>query len=300
MDPRQKQKRQDEVRQPAQTPIADAIAIGTAAGGLVLGTMLAQAMIPETQDAQTSHDTGLPADAAQITVSPAVLTDTAAGADPVAQPAPEAVQPVPLAAGPAPLPDANATPLQDHLVSELSQQMAGTIGKVMQGAEPGVTAADFSQSIASDIIQSAQDIVARLDIGAMLAETQGLGDSILAQVNAPGIVAEILGGTAGLADSILTGIAPLPGEILGDTLASLADLPSSLLGNEGMDGPDGLLSAVFYSDGASDSLSIPDLSSAASSTVASLVDGPVGLLGLSYVDTSDHQGGHGLNALSLL
>ena len=56
MDTRQKQKRQDEARQPAQTPIADAIVIGTAAGGLVLGTMQAQAAVPETQDEHQAID----------------------------------------------------------------------------------------------------------------------------------------------------------------------------------------------------------------------------------------------------
>lgn len=103
--------------------------------------------------------------------------------------------------------------------------------------------------------------------------------------------------TADLQDSIPSGI------VAGMDLAGLADLPSSILGNEGPEGSGGLLSEVFYPDGAvGDGLSIPDLSLAASSSMPTAVGDALGFLGLSYVDTAiDHHGqGPGLNALSML
>lgn len=309
MDTRQKQKRQDEARQPAQTPIADAIVIGTAAGGLVLGTMQAQAASPNSGDDQQVHLGGDGLEPAVQTL--AVVDPTAAPVEDLptqsvhlvpsaAIPAQPTIEHAALATDTVSAAETVATPVQDHLVQALSQQMAGTIEKVIQGAEPGVSAADFSQSISSDIVQSAQQIVAGLDIGSLLSETGDFAARVLTEINPDGIVAEVLGATSDLSDQVLTNADALLDQALGNTPLALAELPSSLLGNDGADGPDGLLSSLFYSDGASDGLSIPDISSAASSVVADLTDGPTGLLGLSYMDVADHQSGHGINALSLL
>lgn len=309
MDTRHKQKRQDEARQPAQTPIADAIVIGTAAGGLVLGTMQAQAAAPDGGDDQlvSAGGEGLePAlQTAAVTASDAAPVDDlpAQSADPVpstAIPAQPTIENGALATDIASAAEPMATPVQDQLVQALSQQMAGTIEKVIQGAEPGVSAADFSQSISSDIVQSAQDIVAGLDIGSLLSETQGIAGRLLTQIDPDGIVAEVLGATSDLPDQVLSDVGTLLEQALGNTPMALVGLPSSLLGNEGADGPDGLLSSLFYMDGASEGLSIPDTSSAASSVVGDLTAGPTGLLGLSYMDVADHQSGQGINALSLL
>jgi len=305
MDTRQKQKRQDDARQPAQTPIADAVVIGAAAGGLVLGTMQAQAAVPDghgddlVQDAvkgvepATQGLAATPMQSVPVADLPLQSTESVAS---LPSPVSATIENVVPAIPPAAVADTSATPLQDHLVETLSQHMAGTIEKVLQGAEPGVSAADFSQSISSDIVQSAQGIVARLDLGSLLSEPGELADRVLTEINPDGLVAEVLGATSSIADHILSDT----GTLLGETSAALAQLPSSLLGNEGADGPDGLLSSLFYSDGAGDGLAIPDISSAASSMVADLSGGPTGLLGLSYLDVADHQPGHGLNALSLL
>lgn len=302
---RHKQKRQDDARQTAPTPIADAIAFGTAAGGLVLGTMQAQGATPETQgDSQIAHRADALVHYAPEAVPiepvdpvPDELLQDAGAAQPVADPVQVAgtasVDPV---ASQNPLPAA----VQDQLVHELSQQMAGAISKVMEGAEPGMSPSDFSQAISSDIVHSAQEIVGRLDIGALLTETQALGSSILAQVDPAGIADGLLAATGNIAGSILTDVDTLPAEILGSTVGALAELPSSLLGNEGPDGSGGLLSELFYADGGSDSLSIPDLSAVASSLVSDGGDAHLGLLGLSYVDLDVPHSGHGLNALNLL
>lgn len=307
MAPR-KQKRQEEIAQrlpqAATSPVAEAVAIGTAAGGLVLGTMQAQGAIPDSQhdtpilrpdDAPTSNHTPVataptpdvpveviaPVDVAAL--APQLATDQIDPTviDTPAHNAPALDHIADLAA----VTSATPVPIQTQLVSELSEQMTATLVKVIGNAEPGLSPTDLGQSIASDIVASAQDIVAKLDIGALLAQTQNLGDSIIAKVNAPSIIAEALGATSSMADSLL---------------AEGADLPSSLLGNEGADGSGGLLSELFYADGASDSLDIPLLSDVAATVVGAVGDGGSGLLGLSYIDNSDHQGGHGLNALSLL
>ncbi|MBO9590835.1 hypothetical protein [Devosia sp.] len=305
MTTRHKQKRQDDARQPAQTPVADAIVLGTAAGGLVLGTMQAQGATPETHDGSQIaprvdalvHDTTGAAPIEPVSPVPdGPLQDAGA-----AQPMVDSVQ----AAGPSsidPVASQNPLPpaLQDQLVHELSQQIAGAISKVMEGAEPGMSPAGFSQAISSDIVHSAQEIVGRLDIGALLTQTQALGSNILAQVDPAGIADGLMAETDNLADVLLTDLGALPEEILGSAVGALADLPSSLLGNEGPEGSGGLLSELFYADGGSDGLSIPDLSAAASSLVAGASDGSAGLLGLSYVDLDAPQGGHGLNALNLL
>lgn len=305
MDTRQKQKRQDEARQPAQTPIADAVVIGTAAGGLVLGTMQAQAAAPESdgdslvQYAGKGFEQASQALAVTPVHQPPVKDLPLQPTDKVSLPAgpvPPVIESVTPAAEPASLADTSANPLQDHLVETLSQHMAGTIEKVLQGAEHGISPADFSQSISNDIVQSAQEIVARLDLGSLLSEPAELAGRVLTEVNPDALVAEVLGATSELSDHILTDT----GALLGGTSAALAQLPSSLLGNDGADSPDGLLSSLFYSDGAGDGLAIPDLSGAASSVVADLGGGPTGLLGLSYLDVADHHMGHGLNALSLL
>lgn len=319
MAPR-KQKRQDDtgarLQQVAHAPAAEAIAIGAAAGGLVLGTMQAQGAMPDGQDgvsiapsneATRSEIHVAPAEApaaeaapvADTAVAPVIATgQEAPAAETTAVPEVQAVPdgadvPMPAASLPA--------PVQSQLVTELSEQMTATLVKVMGNAEPGLSPADLGQSLASDIIASAQDIVAKLDVGSPLADTKGLGDSIVAQVNAPGIVADVLGATSGIADDVLAEVADLPASLLGNVgLASLKDLPSTLLGNEGPDGSGGLLSEIFYADGASDSLDIPVLSDVAAALVSDLGAGSSGLLGLSYIDISEQQGGHGLNALSLL
>jgi hypothetical protein len=324
-----KQKRQDELR---QAPVAEAIAIGTAAGGLVLGTIDAQGSQRSEDKPATladapsvSHDrvaveqrgeAALP----QAHDAPSEAYSAAAqpGADPQPAPAPaeqtaDAAPSTPLdapsvtnemAAEIESLPNTIPAPVHSQLAADLSEQMTATLVKVIGSVEPGQTPADVGQSIADGIIASAQQIVAKLDIGALLAETQGLADGIVAEVDAPAIVADALGATSGIADGVLTEVSDLPETILGTlnlnhTAASLADLPSSLLGHDGPEGSGGMLSDLFYADGSSDSLAIPDLSSAAG-TLVSDIGGVVGILGLSYVDAPDHQGGHGLNALSLL
>ncbi|MET0436399.1 MAG: hypothetical protein ABW043_02775 [Devosia sp.] len=304
MNTRQKQKRQDEARQPAQTPIADAIAFGTAAGGLVLGTMQAQAAGNEAQDAPLA---GRLVDAtdhvamAAIPLESGTAEATASSTDGIVEQTTDNVQPaLPTTIDPLVTSNFVPTTVRDQLVHELSQHMAGTISKVMEGAQPGMSAADFSKSISSDIVHSAQEIVARLDISSLLTETGALGTSILTQVDPTGLVDGILDATSNLADTVLTEVGNLPAEILGSTLGSLAAVPSSLLGNEGPEDTSGFLSDLFYADGGSDSLSMPDLSAAASSLVADIGGGSVGLLGLSYSELPDSQGGHGLNALSLL
>ncbi|KQN76819.1 MULTISPECIES: hypothetical protein [unclassified Devosia] len=298
----QKQRRQDDNRQPAQTPLADAIVLGTAAGGLVLGTMQAQAATAEASDVHTPVP-GLDVGDHPATTGPAAELDSAQQADQEPALAPTGMDdPAQLAVMPveAALPSPMVTSVEDQLVHELSQQMAGTISKVMEGAEPGMSAEAFSQAISSDIVQSAQEIVARLDIGSLLTSSDNLGETTLAEIDPVSMVDGILGATANLADTILTDVGALPSEILGGTIGDLADLPSALLGNEGPDGSDGLLSDLFYADGGSDSLAIPDLSDAASSLVADVGSSVGGLLGLSYTDVPDLAGSHGLNALSLL
>lgn len=304
MNTKPKQKRQDEARQPAQTPLADAIVLGTAAGGLVLGTMQAQGATHEAKDDFQAVRAVDPIDHQSSAVAhdePSPSSPATLAVDEPATIIPNVVQPIAVAAfDPATSENSIPAPIEEKLVYELSQEIAGTISKVIQGAEPGMSAADFSQSISADIVQSAQDIVARLDIGALLTESRGLGDSILSQLDPAGMAEGILDGTANLAETILADVGTLPAEILGGTVGALADLPSALLGNDGPEGSGGLLSELFYADGGSDSLSIPDLSAAASSMVADIGNAAGGLLGLSYTDVADHQGGHGLNALSLL
>jgi len=319
MAPR-KQKRQDDIgarpQQVTHAPVAEAIAIGAAAGGLVLGTMQAQGAIPDGQEgvsivplseATRSETHVAPAEAPAAEVAPVTNTavapviTTGQGAPAAQSTAVPEVQAVPDGADVPMLAVSVLAPVQSQLVTDLSEQMTAALVKVMGNAEPGLSPADLDLSLASDIIASAQDIVAKLDIGSLLADTQGPGDSIVAQVNAPGIVADVLGATSGIADEVLAEVADLPAMILGDAgLASLKDLPSTLLGNEGPDGSGGLLSEIFYADGASDSLDIPVLSDVAATLVSNLGAGDSGLLGLSYTDVSDHQGAHGLNALSLL
>lgn len=319
MAPR-KQKRQDESSarplQAPHAPVAEAIAIGAAAGGLVLGTMQAQGAMPDSQheisavrpeDAPRGDDhvATAPVSAHQIVAldgDPVVAHPVAEQSEPLEVIVPATAAPV-VDGGVDTVVLANSipAPLQSQLVTELSEQMTATLVKVMGNAEPGLSPADLGQSLASDIVASAQDIVARLDIGSLLAGTQNLGDSIVTQIDAPGMIADALGATSGIADGVLAEVADLPASILGDTgLAALGELPSSLLGNEGPDGSGGLLSEIFYADGASDSLDIPVLSDIAATLVSELPNGGTGLLGLSYIEASDYQGGHGINALSLL
>lgn len=304
MNTKPKQKRQDEARQPAQTPLADAIVLGTAAGGLVLGTMQAQGATHEAKDDFQAVRAVDPVDDQASTVERGEPSPSPVMTYPVDDSVtiiPNDAQSIAVAAvDPVTSENSIPVPVQEQLVHELSQEIAGTISKVIQGAEPGMSAADFSQSISADIVQSAQDIVARLDIGALLTESRGLGDSILSQLDPAGMANGILDTTANLTDTILADVGTLPAEILGGTVGALADIPSALLGNEGPEGSGGLLSELFYADGGSDSLSIPDLSAAASSTVADIGNAAGGLLGLSYTDVADPQAGHGLNALSLL
>ncbi len=304
MNTKQRQKRQDEARQPAQTPLADAIVLGTAAGGLVLGTMQAQGATDEAKDDFQAVRAVDPVDHQASAVERDEPSPSPVMTYPVDNSVtiiPNEAQSIAVAAfDPATSENSIPVPVQEQLVHELSQEIAGTISKVIQGAEPGMSAADFSQSISADIVQSAQDIVARLDIGALLTKSRGLGDSILSQLDPAGMANGILDTTANLTDTILADVATLPAEILGGTVGALADIPSALLGSEGPEGSGGLLSELFYADGGSDSLSIPDLSAAASSTVADIGNAAGGLLGLSYTDVADLQAGHGLNALSLL
>ena len=303
----QKQRRQDDNRQPAQTPLADAIALGTAAGGLVLGTMQAQAATAEASD-EHAPAPGFDVGEQPTTTGPAAELDSAQQAHQVAalaptgmdDPALPAVMPSAVTPSEAALPSPMVASVEDQLVHELSEQMAGTISKVVEGAEPGMSAEAFSQAISSDIVHSAQEIVARLDIGSLLSETRGLGDSLLTAIDPASIADSVLGATANLADRVLTEVSTLPAEILGGTIEAFAELPSSLLGNEGPEGSGGILSELFYDDGGSSGLFIPNLSDAASSVVSDLGSPAGGLLGLSYTDGPDLTVSHGLNALSLL
>lgn len=315
MAPR-KQKRQDDTstrpQQAVHAPVAEAIAIGAAAGGLVLGTMQAQGAMPHSQDLAPSPapDTAQRDDgnswAAQVADTEAPPADGAAIApQPLAHQADPSQTPAPVSAdrlqhGAADMVVGNSipAPMQSQLVSELSEQMTATLVKVIGNAEPGLSPDDLGQSIAGDIIASAQQIVANLDIGSLLAETESLPDSILAQIDPPGIIASVLDATSGIADGVLAQVADIPASILGDT--ALLDLPSSLLGNDGPEDSGGLFSEIFYADGASDSLDIPVLSEVASTFLTDGNSGVLGLLGLSYIDMTDHQTGNGLNALSLL
>lgn len=341
MTPR-KLKRQDDTaarpHQPAHAPVAEAIAFGAAAGGLVLGTMQAQGAVPDGRDVipmdraadapPESHeqaaqpraqDIAPEIDAVASQLVPARTAVTEPGApqaqaeqrgdshEPVGEPAPAEPQMLGAAdlvalAGMevGTIPSSIPALVQNQLVSELSEQMTATLVKVIGNAEPGLSPADMGQSIAADIIASAQQIASNLDIETLLAQTQDLGDAIVAQVDAPGIAAEVLDATSGITNSVLSEVSDLPASILGATSTAMADLPSSLLGNDGPDGSGGFLSETFYADGASDGLAIPALSDVASTLVADIGNATTGLLGLSYVDMADHQGGHGLNALSLL
>lgn len=318
MAPR-KQKRPDEAntrsQQSLHAPMAEALAIGTAAGGLVLGTMQAQGALPaDPDDTAIPHPADTPPGDRPAEAAPEPMSDAAPAAQlaatapladqvqPAEAPAPALVVPfVPPQsdAGAAPA-NAIPSPIQSQLVSDLSEQMTATLVKVIGHAEPGQSPADLAQSIAGDIVASAQQIVAGLDIGALLVETQHLGEGIIARLDAPALVDQALGATNGLEDILLADISNLPSGILGDTGAALADLPTSLLGNDGPEGSGGLLSEIFYADGASDSLAIPTLSEGAATLVTDLGDGTTGLLGLSYTEMPDNQGPHGLNALSLL
>lgn len=309
----QKQRRQEEARQPAQTPLADAIVLGTVAGGLVLGTMEAQAAT-ET-DSEPASRPDLP-DTPEVTVVSAVspadtqspeVQDTPVPATALLDMAivdPVDTATIPLAAtqpaAAAPLDNPIPPSVQDQLVLELSQQMAGTISKVMESVQPGMSADELSESIASDIVQSAQEIVAHLDLGPLLGQALTPVEADAPTFEPPAIAEAVLGAASSIADDILAEVATLPGDILASTLGGLAELPSALLGNEGLEGPNGLLADLFYADGNSDGLSIPDLSQAASTLVADAGNAVGGLLGLSYVDGPDLAGGHGLNALSLL
>ncbi|SEP80676.1 hypothetical protein SAMN05428969_0998 [Devosia sp. YR412] len=315
MAPR-RQKRQDDTstrpQQAAHAPVAEAIAIGAAAGGLVLGTMQAQGAMPDGQDVAPSpapdtaqrHDGETLAAQAADTEAPAPESAPIAPqplvhqADPAQTPPPVSAYSLPQGATDVAVANSIPAPMQTQLVSELSEQMTATLVKVIGNAEPGLSADDLGQSIAGDIMASAQQIVANLDIGSLLAETQSLPDGILAQIDPPGIIANVLDATSGIADGVLGEVADIPSSILGDT--DLLDLPSSLLGNDGLEGSGGLLSEIFYADGASDSLEIPLLGEVASTFMTGGDGGGLGLLGLSYIDVTDHQSGNGLNALSLL
>lgn len=284
MTKEQKPRRQDDAR---QAPVAEAIAVGAAAGGLVLGTMQAAAGESETpatpQDNTKAPETDIVADHAPVqTVAhvPMQETEPVATAILTAPPQPEVRE---VASDPAQLPEAevNTSPglpqqVESQLVSDLSQQMSATITRVMQSAEAGNDPSGLGQVMALEIVQSAQKIVADLDIGSLLSQTEDLG---------AGIVAQALGATSDIADTVL---------------ADLVDLPSSLLGHEGSDMPGGLLADLFYSDGAAETLAIPDLSQAAATLVGDVGGSVGGLLGLSYVEAVDGPNGHGLNALSLL
>lgn len=318
MAPRRQKRQDDTTGRPLQAPhahVAEAVGIAAAAGGLVLGTMQAQGAIPDSQrdvlvvqpkEAPSSeHVIEAPLSGQDSSALPNDTPET----QPVVEPAAPIDSGLPLATLPV-LESADdaaivarslPAPLQSQLVSELSEQMTATPVKAMGNVDPGLSPADLGQSLASDIAASAHDIVARLDIDSLLAGKQNLGDTILSQLDPPGIIADVLGATSGIANGVLAQVADMPSSILGETgLAGLGELPSSLLGNEGPEGSGGLLSEVFYADGASDSLGIPVLSEMASTFVGDTGSGPIGLLGLSYTDLSDHQGGHGLNALSLV
>lgn len=290
MTSRQKTKRQDE----RQTPVSEAIAIGTAAGGLVLGTMQAQGVEHSDEqvrivqgDADGVQATNFPPDMGHSEVTPrsedpgAMLTqqfdqiveansaEAALTATSIEVPTPHATTvDMPL--------DVEASAAQIQLVAELSQQMTTTLNRVIEGADNGMDSVTLGQSMAADIVHSAQQIVANLDIHALLGETQGLGSDI---------IAEVLGATSGIANTVVS---------------DLVALPSSLLGNEGSDIPGGVFADLFYSDGDAATLVIPDLSDAAGTLVSDIASPATGLLGLSYVDLPDHQSSHGLNALSLL
>lgn len=289
MAPRQKQKRQDDTAnrtQVAQSPVAEAIAIGTAAGGLVIGAMQATAgeTAPDQPEAErpggpeqvgtgTAPSEMVRNSDAAPAPAPAEPLDVAAGAPPAApQPLPAAFlsEPAPVMA-PAPavpdtatIPNTIPAPMQSQLVAELSEQITATLIKAV-GKATGLADADADGAVA-------------------------------------GIADDVLGATSGIADEVLAEVAGIPSTILADGIGSLAGIPSALLGSDGAAGSDGLLSAVFYPDGAAEGLSIPDLSEGAASAVADIGSASFGLLGLSYTETHDHPGGtgSGLNALSIL
>src|SRR5215217_4999287 len=325
MSGRQRQKRQDDTNARTQaSPVAEAIAIGTAAGGLVIGTM--QALGTETAD-PPERDAGPSLDHhGSGAVTPAVATDArsaSSGSAPVVDQASAAVQPVAIDAATLPpsetpspaqaegvpnaLTVAEATPapasggenvvastipmpVQTQLVTELSEQISATLNRVIGSVDGGQSRSDLAQSLASDIVQSAQDIVARIDIGQVL-DVAPLPTGIAQAVDVQGIVDAALGATEGLADSVLAQVADLPASLLGQVNSELADLPSALLGNDGPEDTGGLLSTLFYPDGGSDGLAIPDLSDAADSLVADLGSTTLGMLGISYVDMPDVRDG---------
>jgi len=351
MATRQKQKRSDDsqIRQPANAPVAEAIALGTAAAGLVIGAMQANAQEPQTADeatllgtapnplAATAPATGEapppPADvsgahqpaidgqkpalviAEGASATAAETSSVAAGSGPNPAPQPDPAVIHETAVETPALPNTIPPSGSDHLVQELAGQMQATMAKVLDGATAGLSPSDLSFAVANDIIGAAQKIVSSLNLEGLSQQTDTLADSILAEIDAPGIVDDVLAETSGLAMEI-AGLAGLPGELLEtidmpDIVGTLSDLPSVLLGNDGPEGSGGLLSEVFYADGVSDlvaapvigGLAIPDLSLAASSVVTDVAGGTMGFLGLSYMDLPTDAGNGpigGLNALSLL
>ena len=236
------------------------------------------------------------------------------------------MSPAPVVPDIATIPNTIPAPMQSQLVAELSEQITATLIKAVGNAEGAASPGELGRTIAQDIIQSAQDIVASIDLSGLgkpiTQDTgiEGIADAVLAEVadlpasilgatglaDADGAVAgiadDVLGATSGIADEVLAEVAGIPSTILADGIGSLAGIPSALLGSDGAAGSDGLLSAVFYPDGAAEGLSIPDLSEGAASAVADIGSESFGLLGLSYTETHDHPGGtgSGLNALSIL
>lgn len=307
MAEKQKSRRADDLvqRQGSSTPLADAIAIGAAASGLVVGTMQAtQALEPgddehgAVKDMQTvDFASSEPATRVATTDQAPSISDGRAdeplSADPAAVMSTSA-SPQPLMKDFDMATDAHALSPAAQITQVVAAQIGAGIDKVVTAVAGGANSHDVSQTLAADIVQAAQAIVEQFKLDDMAGHTKAQLADVTQAVDVPALVETVLEATSGIATGTLDDV--------GTLLDTVATLPSSILGNEGPEDGGGLLSEIFYPDGGSDSgLAIPDLSTSATNAVLDATGAVTGLLGVSYIDAdNDGSGGHGLNALSLL
>lgn len=319
----------------ATTQAAEAVALGTMAGGLALGAVQAreEQLITDSDHAANTPLKSGEGGSEQVQVAEPVASDSEAAVAPLA---PKTGQ----------MAEVSSTEASVHDLSEQHTDIAAATLEGSTSAEPaliseaidrlvtevtqdGTVDGTAALSLAGQILSSVAEIVSSVEPGTDLTS---IGDQINAQVlNTLAPSTQLLGGLSDIIsstiDATLDGsgvknlsdnLAALPeliGQNLGDVL-DLSGLPGALLGNDGPVSDHGLLSSLFYSDGeaepltppaglgmSAESLSIPELSDIASTLVTDTADLSLGLLGLSYTDLSPdgaHPGSGGVSALGIL
>lgn len=313
------------------TQAAEAVALGTMAGGLALGAVQAREAqpLPEDTEGVVAPVAVAPAAEGEPQARAATLENASAAPN-----GPDEARDVPAGLGVEHLtappdiqalaPSETAAVVADEVApadiqAPVAQQISGAIERLVTDvAEVGPTDAS-ALPLAGKILETVADIVSALKPGIDTSALTSLGETIEAQVSTalqpatqslaelPLAIEESIDAALG---SLSTGISDVTGP-LGD----LASLPASLLGNDGPASDGGLLSGLFYSDGEADlfqplsilgqsteSLIIPDMSEA-SSGIMSMADTGPGLLGLSYADLSPdglHPASGGVGGLGLL